>query len=185
LRFASAAAIAAPLVRAGGQGLVQLALRHGLLFGEGLQALVFRFRELALHAFLLERRARLLHGQFIRRGVDLEERLSRRHGGAFLEEALLEDAVHARADLHLARAFRLPHRLDRDRHLLLRHLHDRDRHRRRRRALCLRLGARLLLRAARGRDGYENGWRAKRAVDSSWCLRNGGIGYYTYVPERM
>jgi hypothetical protein len=116
-------------------GLVELALRDGLLFGERHQALGLAHRELALHALLLQRRARLLHRELVGSRVDLEERAAGGNGRAFVEEPLLEDARHARADFHLARSLGLAHRLDGDGHLLLRDLHHRDRHRRRRRAL--------------------------------------------------
>ena len=56
-------------------------------------------------------------------------------------DALLDDAVHARPDLHLPRSLRLAHGIDRDRHLLRRDADHRDRHRGRRRGGAVRAAA--------------------------------------------
>ncbi|HSS26480.1 MAG TPA: hypothetical protein VLL50_00860 [Usitatibacter sp.] len=120
---------------------VVVALRDGLLLREGLEALGVGLGQVAFHALLLQRRFRPVHRELERGGVDQEEELARLDGSALFVGALLDDAGHPRADLHVARALGLADRLQRDRHALLRDLHGGD-------------GERAVLRGGRGLGGF-------------------------------
>jgi hypothetical protein len=156
-----------------GERLVGLALADRLLGGERLEALHLDLRELAARLLLLQRGARLVDREHVRRRIDDEEHLAGGDGGAFVVQALLEDAGHARADLDLARALGLADRLERD-GKALRGDADRAHGKRRGRGAG---GGRLVLAAGGQREGGGRDQDAKQAGGLH------GIAYYTYLPE--
>jgi hypothetical protein len=87
--------------------VVEVPLGHCVLRGKGLHARQVRGRDLVPGLLLRQLAARLLERRLEGLLVHEEEHLPFLDEGAFRVHALLEKAVHARANLHLARALRL------------------------------------------------------------------------------
>ena len=134
--------------------VVIFALADRFARGERFQAPGFALGLLLACALLRERGVRLCDGNLVRRAVDHEQHGARGHGRAFGVQALLDNSGDARADLHLARAFRLAYGLEHDRQALRLDTLDGDRHRGRRAArVAFGGGARFLF--AAGKKEYN------------------------------